>query len=189
LTLRRSLVILAAAAWLGGCYQGGRRSFTPATFAREPGWVSVSTVPVISQGGEHDCGAAAVAMLLGFWGIPASQVDVRAASGAPPDRGLTAESLRAYLRGRGLEAYLFEGTFSDFEHELASGRPVLVGVVKPYSNAVYAHYQIVVGLNRGHEKVVVIDPADGWGVYSFDGFVREWKPTRFLTMTAFPGPP
>ena len=76
----------------------------------------------------------------------------------------------------------------DVERELERGRPVLMGVLKAISNSVYAHHQLVVGVNRPQEEIVVIDPADGWSVYSFDAFMREWKPTHFLMMAVFPMP-
>ncbi len=184
--MTRGLLVrgLAVAALLGGCFRTAR-PFAPTTFDREPGWVAVASVPAMRQDGVRNCGAAAAAMLLQYWGIHATQEEVRAASGVPPDRGLRAEFLRAYLRTRGLKAFLFEGSFGDVERELERGRPVLVGVLKAYSTDVYAHYQLVVGVNLAKEQVVVIDPADGWSVYSFDGFMREWKPTHFLTMAAF----
>jgi ABC-type bacteriocin/lantibiotic exporter with double-glycine peptidase domain len=187
--MTRRLVVpgLVAAALLGGCFSNAR-PFAPTTFAREAGWVSVSSVPVVQQEGGKNCGAAVAAMLLRYWGMPALQEDVRAASGVPADRGLRAEFLRRYLRDRGLQAFLFEGSFGDFERELARGRPILVGVVKVVSTDTYAHYQLVVGVNRAREEIVVIDPQDGWSVYSFEGFMREWTPTHFLTMAVFPTP-
>lgn len=179
---------LLAVALSGACYAGAARPFSPTTFGREPGWVSVTSVPALRQHGERDCGAAVTAMVLVYWGLPTSEADVRAASGVASDQGLPAEILRAYLRARGLVAFLFEGSFDDFEHELDGGRPVVVGVLKPYTTKIYAHYQLVVGMNRIRQEVVVIDPADGWRVYSFEGFVREWKPTHFLTLAVSPAP-
>jgi hypothetical protein len=109
-----------AAALLGGCFRTAR-PFAPATFDREPGWVSVASVPVMRQEGARNCGAVAAAMLLRYWGMPATQEDVRAASGTPDDRGLPAEFLRTYLRDHGLQAFLFEGSFGDFERDSGAG--------------------------------------------------------------------
>jgi ABC-type bacteriocin/lantibiotic exporter with double-glycine peptidase domain len=188
--MRRLIVPgLVVASLLGGCYTGAARSFSPARFEHEPGWISVPSVPVLRQEGERNCGASVIAMLLRYWGIPASEAEIRAASGVPPAKGLPAEFLRTYLRGRGLDAFLFEGTFSDFEHELQGGRPVVVGVLRPFVQNTYAHYQLIVGINQARQEVVVIDPADGWRVYPFEGFVREWKPTQFLTMAVSPATP
>lgn len=178
---------LLAAALLGGCF-GSARSFAPARFEREPGWVAVASVPVLRQAGVRDCGAVVAAMLLRHWGLTATQEDVRAASGVASDHGLRAGFLRGHLQDRGLQVFLFEGSFGDLEHELARGRPVLVGVVKLVGNEPYAHYQIVVGASRAREEIVVIDPADGMSVYSFAGFMRQWMPTRFLTMAVLPAP-
>ena len=86
--MRRLLVpALVAAALLGGCFRTAR-SFAPATFDREPGWVSVASVPVIKQDGARDCGAVVTAMLLRYWGMPSTQADVREASGVSADHGL-----------------------------------------------------------------------------------------------------
>jgi ABC-type bacteriocin/lantibiotic exporter with double-glycine peptidase domain len=178
---------LIGAALLGGCYRDAR-PFTPASFDREPGWIAVASVPVIRQREIRDCGAAAAAMLLGYWGVPATQDGVRAASGASPDNGLRADFLRAHLREHGLQAFLFEGSFADLERELTRGRPVLVGVITTIANVSYSHYLIVVGVNRAREQIVVIDPADGVNVYSFGGFMRRWLPTRFLTIAVSPTP-
>jgi ABC-type bacteriocin/lantibiotic exporter with double-glycine peptidase domain len=178
---------LLLAAILGGCHRAGR-PFAPAKLDLERGWVSVAAVPVIRQEGDRDCGAAVTTMLLRYWGLPATQANVRAASGVAPDHGLRADFLRTHLHAHGLQAFLFEGRFGDLEHELARGRPVLVGVLRTVSRDVYAHYQLVVAVNRAREQVVVIDPVDGWSVYSFAGFMREWTPTHFLTMAVLPMP-
>ncbi len=179
-------LVLAVIA-LGGCYAGKSQPFSPAAFEREPGWLSVPSVPTLRQKGQRDCGVAVAAMLLGYWGLPATQVELRAASKLPPERGLPAGLLRALLRERGLDAFLLEGTFADLERELSGGRPVVVGVIKPYSNdKAYAHYQVVVGMHPGKQRLVVIDPADGWRVYSFEAFLKEWQPTRHLTIVALP---
>jgi ABC-type bacteriocin/lantibiotic exporter with double-glycine peptidase domain len=186
--MRPTVILGLALALSSGCYAGAGHAFTPARFEREPGWISVGTVPIMQQKGERDCGAVVTAMLLGYWGVPATDAEVRAASKMPADRGLTAEFLRDYVRARGLQAFLFEGNLADFERELRGRRPLLVGVLKPYSNNIYAHYQLVVAMNTEREELVVIDPADGWRVYPFEGFAKEWRPTHFLTMAVVPGP-
>jgi ABC-type bacteriocin/lantibiotic exporter with double-glycine peptidase domain len=181
----RHVAPVLLATLLGGCYLGRSEPFVPSSFAGEPGWRAITQVPVIRQVGERDCGAAAAAMLLAFWGLPTSPTEVRASGGVPAEHGLRADFLRWYLRERGLQAFLLEGTLQDLARELDAGRPVLVGVVKPYADQNYAHYQIVVGLNRARQRLVVIDPADGWRVYPFSVFAREWEPARHLMIAVF----
>jgi hypothetical protein len=176
---------LCAAALAIGCaptYVGSARPFAKATFAREPGWVAVGGVPELRQQEELDCGPTAVAMVLDFWGRPATIGDVRADSGAQPDDGVQAGTLRDVVRERGLFAFLFEGTVDDLERELGAGRPVVVGLAKRYSNGVYAHYEVVAGLHRARGLVVTVDPGRGWTVNTLDGFLREWEPTHNLTL-------
>ena len=179
-------VALLALALATGCYRGTARPTTAAQLTTARGWVTVPGVPTVSQKGERDCGAAAAAMILGYWGMPTDQDAVRAASALPADQSLTAGFLRAYLRGRGLQMFLIQGTLPDLERELAAGRPVLVGVLKPYSNKTFAHYLVVVGFNRAAEELAVIDPADGWRGYTFAGFTQEWAGAQSLAMVGGP---
>jgi hypothetical protein len=178
--------LLGALALAVGCvpaYVGGARPFAAATFAREPGWVSVSGVPELRQRRELDCGPTAVAMVLGFWGRHVTIDNVRDESTTPDEDGVEAGTLRDIVRAHGLVAFLFEGTVDDLEGELGAGRPVVVVLAKRYSNgAVYAHYEVVAGLHRARGLVVTVDPGRGWSVNTLDGFMREWEPTQHLTL-------
>jgi ABC-type bacteriocin/lantibiotic exporter with double-glycine peptidase domain len=180
------LAALLAAAGCAAAYRGGARPLEPAALAREPGWVAVASVPELRQGRELDCGPTATAMVLGFWGRPSSPDDLRVESGTPTSSGVQAGTLRELVRARGLEAYLVEGTFDDLERELGSGRPVLVGLAKPYTNGIYAHYEVVVGLNRSRQTVATLDPGTGWSQNSFNGFQNEWRPTHHLMLVISP---
>jgi ABC-type bacteriocin/lantibiotic exporter with double-glycine peptidase domain len=150
----------------------------------DPGWIALPGVPEVQQQKERDCGAAAAAMLLGYWGITVKQEEIRAASLLPETAALSAGFLRDYLRGRGLRTYLIKGTLTDLETELRAKRPVLVGVIKPYLTTSYAHYQVVIGLNPASRRVAVIDPADGWRDYPLDAFNAEWTAAGAVTLVA-----
>ena len=180
----RAALLVTAALLASGCYRGAARPTTSASLSADRGWVALAGVPQVLQGGEHDCGPAAAAMLLGYWGLPTGQDAVRAASAVPPDQSLSAGFLRSYLRSRGLKAFLIEGTLLDLERELSAGRPVLVGILKPYTSGSYAHYLVVIGFNRAAEEIAVIDPAGGLRDYSFAGFNQEWSGARSLTLVA-----
>ena len=183
----RALALLALAL-ASGCYRGAAHSTTAAQLTKDRGWVALAGVPEVAQRGEHDCGAAAASMLLGYWGMPTAQAAVRAASGVPDEQALTAGFLKTYLRGRGLQVFLIQGTLADLERELTAGRPVLVGVLKPYSSKTLAHYLVVVGFNRGTQEVAVIDPADGWRDYTVAGFNQEWLAAQSLALVGGPAP-
>jgi ABC-type bacteriocin/lantibiotic exporter with double-glycine peptidase domain len=171
---------------VSGCasYQGSAKDADPGEIAREKGWLLVKDVPEVRQTGEHDCGAAAMVAMLSYWQKPAKISDVKA-EGAKTR--LSAGELRTFAKERGFDAFAIHGTFDDLKHELSEGRPVLVGVGKPYSKGkLLAHYQVVVGLNPKQERVLLMDPGTGYQTNTLAGFDSEWKPTGRVTLVMIP---
>ncbi|MBL8840406.1 MAG: C39 family peptidase [Planctomycetes bacterium] len=183
---RRSLPCLAAAVLLlAGCataYRGPGDDTTAAELRRTCGATAVEGVPFVAQVGREECGSAALAMILGYWRIDASEADVRAACPSAPEVGTAATTLRDHSRAKGLSAWVIRGEFADLEHELARGRPVLVGLLQSWSDATWSHYAVVVGISRANDCVVTIDPARGWQKYALGGFLDEWEPAGRLAM-------
>ncbi|HKA86928.1 MAG TPA: cysteine peptidase family C39 domain-containing protein [Haliangiales bacterium] len=167
---------------LVACVPGGSRSFAPATLDRGSDWTVVRGVPDIRQHGEYDCGAAAAAMVLDYWGKPTSEETIWAAAAPQDGHGVRAGWLRDELKRRGLETYLFHGTVTDLYRELAAGRPAIVGVAMDWGNDALTHYLVVVALNVGERTIVALDPARGWRQYEVDTFLREWAREKYLTL-------
>jgi ABC-type bacteriocin/lantibiotic exporter with double-glycine peptidase domain len=171
---------------LGACsYLGHARDFDPAALKRDAGWLSVPDVPLILQKDEKDCGAAALAMVLTYWGAATAPEEIGAAVPVEPDRGIKAKDLRSFAEGKGLKAFVIRGEVSDLEKELGKRRPVIVGLVKPFVDGARTHYEVVVGLHVEGGRVVTLDPAKGWRENSRAGFFEEWEPAGRLTMVAF----
>lgn len=181
---RRAAGVLLVLILSGCAYTGSARGFDPSEFDRDPGWIAVRGVVPVLQEGESDCGAAAVAMVLPYWGVATDRREVFEACGAPAG-GIRASDLRDFVRKKGLQARLFEGTFEDLERELSKRRPVLVGTVKPHVTFVRTHYEVVVGLHRGDRRVVTLDPAGGWRQNTGPGFLGEWRLARCLMMAVY----
>lgn len=162
-------------------YVGSARPFAPEQLERESGWLAVRDVPVVRQESEIDCGAAAIAMLVGYWTTESS---ARLLAELRPVRepGLEAGRLREFARRRDLAAYLVSAQVADLERELAAGRPVLVGLVKPQLKGALTHYEVVVGFHRNKALVVTLDPAEGWRQNDLRGFLDEWKPASNLAL-------
>src|SRR5262249_19161737 len=145
------------------CYTGSARTVTAggmAARARDPSWQIVEDVPFVPQRTMHDCGPAALAMVLAHFRVPAAprepaelaQGDVRAGA------------LRDAARARGLDAFVVAGTFEDLFSQVGRGRPVLVGLAKPMAltgGRALAHYEVVIGLNRSRREILTLDPAVG----------------------------
>lgn len=179
----------ASLALLAGCsYLGTARSFDPTELGREPGWVRVGEVPEVRQEGTEDCGAAALAMLLQRWGVREDRSAVLAACPLV-DGGIRAGDLRDYARSKGLSAFLFRGRVEDFERELPRGRPLIVGMVKPYIVGGMPHYEVVVAWHPQRKIVVTLDPASGWRQNDWEGFLKEWEPAGQPILLVFRGGP
>jgi hypothetical protein len=183
------LLVLALAT--PACYTGSAQTVTAggmAAIARDPGWQLARDVPFIHQSGDRDCGPAALAMVLAHFRVaPPAADDPELAKG-----DVRAGALRDVARQRGLEAFVVSGTFEDLYAQVGRGRPVLVGLAKPMAltgGRALAHYEVVIGLNRSQRRVLSLDPAVGVRENSFEGFAREWAPTKQVTIVVFPREP
>jgi hypothetical protein len=184
--VRHLIAAVIAVAIGAGCvrYTGPARDFDPVEL-RDPGWVRVRGVPEVRQDGVDDCGPAAAAMVLRYW-----KRAPRLAGVAVPKGGMRADDLRGVLRDHGLRAFVIEGTVADLEHELAAGRPVIVGTMKAVSRKkVRSHYEVVVAYHPAEKRVVTLDPAAGWRVTPLDGFLIEWGATQHTTVVSLPPAP
>ncbi|MEK7469906.1 MAG: cysteine peptidase family C39 domain-containing protein [Planctomycetota bacterium] len=183
------LVLLPVLFFACGCstYRGEARDFDPSEL-REPGWISAHGVEPVLQERQDDCGSAALAMMLRFWGQPASIEEISKACALDDGKGIRAGALRNEARSRGLKAYVLTASFPDLVRELGLGRPVLVGLVKPYASGGFAHFEVVVALNPGLERIVTLDPGSGWRSSSFEGFAAEWRPSGCLALVMFASP-
>ena len=170
-----------------GCYLGSARTATPADLTpSDDSWNMVEGVPSVRQIAREDCGAAALAMVLGYWALPVTREDITAAHPPAPERGIRAAALRDFARRQGLQAFIVEGQLADLDRELARRRPVLVGVMKRYGGRVYPHYEVVVGVSRRQRRILTLDPAHGLRVNSREGFAAEWTAAGRLTLIVFP---
>lgn len=65
---------------------------------------------------------------------------------------------------------------TDIAYEIGHGRPVIVGVGKQFEkDKAIAHYEVVIGYEPDKRQVLLLDPALGWQVNSFEGFGKEWS--------------
>lgn len=170
-----------------GCalYPGSARPIALDDLRGEDGWTLLDSVPYVKQISEKGCGAACLSMVLGHWGFEAPVEALEEECGTPAKEGIRAAAMRDAARRRGLSAFLLAGSLADLEHELARGRPVVVGLAKPAGDAFTAHFEVVVGLHRGQGRIAVLDPALGLMHDSLAGFENEWKLTRGVMLVVF----
>jgi len=176
---------LAMACLLSGCtYLGTAREWDPAE--AEPGFLLIPGISPIQQRNSVGCGPAALAMVLRCYGESVGAEDLSRALPPVQEDGVAAGSLRDLARSFGYKAHVIEGTFEDLEEHLRKGRPLIVGLVKPFITGALPHYEVVAGIHPVRGSVATIDPARGWTVNSAEGFLEEWVGSGRLLLVIAP---
>jgi ABC-type bacteriocin/lantibiotic exporter with double-glycine peptidase domain len=149
-------------------------------------------VPFVRQQ-KDGCGPASIAMVMQYW---ARHQGRPAGPNADPARifpvlysasahGVYASAMVSYFEQNGYRAFAFAGQFSDLEHHLALGRP-LIAALKPGSGA-ELHYVVVAGLDEPRHLVLVNDPAQRKLLSEEQSqFEREWKAAGYWLLLAVP---
>ncbi|MBZ0230980.1 MAG: hypothetical protein K8M05_01390 [Deltaproteobacteria bacterium] len=166
-------VALALAA--GAClpaYKGQSRTVAPAQLRADDAWLLVEA-PAVKQRANVDCGAAALAMVVARWRPELDRARI-AGSLRVVDDGFRMGDLRDVARAAGLRAFAVQGDRELLRHELERGRPVVIGLHRPYRDRARAHYEVVIGVHPDG-RVATIDPADAkWHVRPWRGLAAEW---------------
>ncbi len=155
-------------------------------------WVNVPFVPQTKDG----CGSATMAMVMHYWdrkqGLPvAADQDAEKIQSALFSRaagGIYASSMQQYFQNVGYEAFAFHGEWSDLEHHLALGRPLIAAIQGSGAHGPL-HYVVVVGIDSNRGYVYLNDPAQQKMLrISREGFESEWRATHDWTLLAVPKP-
>ena len=139
-------------------------------------------VPFVPQ--EKDtCGAAALAMVLAYWGEPVPHDEIAGALLEPERRGIRGARLESFARARGLLAVAYEGDLGQLRDFVAKGRPLVVA----WKQAGRFHDVVVVGFDR--DAVVVHDPEAGAGRrVPLRAFEERWTGAGRWTLLVLPRP-
>ena len=122
-------------------------------------------------------------MVAGAWGRHWT-VDDLAHRVPPGEHGIKLGVLRDLARQRGLEAFAIKANRDDLKHELAKGRPVLLGLILPHDRERNrSHYEVAIALNTRDGTVITIDPATGdWMRRSPKVLEIEWKAAGYAAL-------
>jgi ABC-type bacteriocin/lantibiotic exporter with double-glycine peptidase domain len=170
---------------LGACHAGRGRVVAPGDVRERDGWVFVRDVPFVGQESERDCGAAALAMVLRYWGVPVDAREVAAANPSARARGLHAGELRDFARTRGLDAFLVKGEPADLRTQIERHRPLIVGLARQADGTTLGHYEVVIGFHHARHRILTLDPAAGWRDSSMESFAAEWAGAQQLALVVF----
>ncbi len=144
---------------------------------------SVLPVPFVAQE-EDTCGAAALAMVLQFWGEPSSQDAIARELFQPELHGILGSRLADWAQKRGLTAVAYEGDMEQLRVYVDKGRPLIVAWKLKGGRF---HNVVVVGFDDQRRQVLVNDPGEGpaRGV-ALDVFEKRWAGADHWTLLVLP---
>ena len=139
-------------------------------------------VPFVPQ--EKDtCGAAALAMVLAYWGDPLPHDEIAGSLVNKELHGIPGSELERFARKRGFNATAYKGDMAHLREFLDKGRPLIVAWDMGRGRF---HDVVVVGLDG--QDVIVNDPARGASRREpADRFERRWKGAGYWTLLVMRG--
>jgi len=143
-------------------------------------------VPYVHQR-KDTCGAAALAMVLQYWGVAVSHDEVAGELLQPELHGIAGSRLAAFAAGRGLTAVAHVGDIDHLRDHVGKGRPMIVAWAMGRGRH---HDVVVIGFDDDGRRVIVHDPARGAARrVDLDTFRRRWAGAGHWTLLVAPRPP
>jgi ABC-type bacteriocin/lantibiotic exporter with double-glycine peptidase domain len=143
-------------------------------------------VPFVAQA-KDTCGAAALAMVLAYWGTSVPHADIAAALLEPELHGILGSRLAAFAEQRGFRALAYAGDADHLRAFLAKGRPLIVALGAARGRF---HNVVVVGFDAARDAWLVNDPALGAArPMPRAEFERRWAQADRWTLLVLPRAP
>ena len=142
-------------------------------------------VPYVPQQ-KDTCGAAALSMVLQYWGAAVPHDEVKDALLQKELRGIAGSALAAFAAGRGFTAVAHAGDITHLRDHVAKGRPMIVAWAMGRGRY---HDVVVIGFDDERDRVLVHDPARGAarGV-DHETFRKRWAGAGHWTLLVAPKP-
>jgi ABC-type bacteriocin/lantibiotic exporter with double-glycine peptidase domain len=137
----------------------------------------ITTVPFIAQEA-YQCGPAALAMVLQYWGAAADAEEIGRALYLPSARGVLNLELEFQARRRGFRTQAFEGTLERVKTELRQGRPLIVFQDLGRGPVSVPHFAVLLGYDDRAEVVVLHSGTTAYRLLPYPEFLRTWAARR-----------
>ena len=148
----------------------------------------IATVPFIAQEA-YQCGPAALAMVLQYWGAAADPEEIGRALYLPSARGVLNLELEFEARRRGFRTEAFEGTLDRAKAELRQGRPIIVFQDLGRGPVSVPHFAVLLGYDDRSEVVVLHSGTTAYQVLTYAEFLRTWTARRAWSLLITPRGP
>ncbi len=141
----------------------------------------ITGVPFIAQE-EFQCGPAALAMVLRFYGAAVDHDEIAREIYLPSIRGTLNLDLEFYARRRGFQARAFQGTLDRVRDELRRGRPLIVFQDLGLPGYPVPHFAVLLGYDDRAGVVVLHSGTTPYRVASYAAFEASWARRRNWTL-------
>ena len=145
----------------------------------------IATVPFVAQDA-YQCGPAALAMVLRYWGAAADVEEIGRALYLPSARGVLNIELEFEARRRGFQTQAFEGTLERAKAELRRGRPLIVFQDLGRGSLSVPHFAVLLGYDDRREVVVLHSGTTAYRILSYAEFLRTWATRRGWSLLITP---
>lgn len=143
-----------------------------------PGRMEIVDVPFFSQE-LHQCGPAALAMVLAWNGQDVSPKQLEESVYIPARKGSLPLDLLSAARRRGAIAYLVEPTASNVFAELSARHPIIVLLNMGLDWFPIWHYAVLIGFDLKNETVVLRSGTSTRSEISFSTFETFWRRSNY----------
>ncbi len=151
----------------------------------------IVAVPFIPQEA-YQCGPAALAMVLRYYGVAGTGSDRDAITQAlylPSVRGTLNLDLELHARRQGFRTDAFAGSLDGVKAEVGRGRPLIVFLDLGAAFLPVPHYAVLLGYDDRAGVVVLHSGTTPYRVVSYGEFLRTWDARRRWTLRIIPGGP
>ncbi len=145
----------------------------------------IGGVPFLPQE-EYQCGPAALAMVLRYYGMPADPDDITRALYLPSIRGTLNLDLEFYARRRGFRTHAFPGTLERAKDEVRRDHPLIVFQELGAGPWPVPHFAVLLGFDDRAGVVVLHSGTTPYRIVSYGAFERSWAPRRAWTLLITP---
>ncbi|MEW6544474.1 MAG: C39 family peptidase [Nitrospirota bacterium] len=135
---------------------------------------------------KDQCGPAALASILTFWGIPTAPQDLKKEIYMPRLGGTLPMDLLFAAKARGLKAEMYTGSLDDLKAELEAGRPLVAFLNLGNKLFPQGHYVVVTGYDEERQGVYIHSGQTRDEFVPYNRFIRSWGKTGLWTLLVQP---
>jgi ABC-type bacteriocin/lantibiotic exporter with double-glycine peptidase domain len=134
----------------------------------------IEAVPFVKQS-EYDCGPAALASVLSFWGKAADLERITASVYLPKLRGTLPMDLERYAQDEGFKTSSTAGTVATLKTAVRSNIPVICLLDLGFWFYRQPHFVTVIGFDNGNSLFIMHDGGTPNKTMPYEDFEKKWS--------------